>query len=183
MQAIFERQPFGELERLIIQKMLEVTRPVARDGLENEQWLRMMARLSGRNYEEMRVVVLEFLDTEISAVSVESCVSFLEPLIKTWDIDLASFDLEIVLNHSVPTGQVKRFGFIERTHEPAFEGEPGLEEFLQDPVLSGTATEDEIAFLTRLTFTTGDQRRCITTASCRTSGTRCTSAHPRRERN
>ena len=154
VQAIFERQPFGELERLIIQKMLEVTRPVAKDELENEQWLRMMARLSGRNYEEMRVVVLEFLDTEISAVSVESCVSFLEPLIKTWDIDLVSFDLEIVLNHSVPTGQVKRFGFIERTHEPAFEGEPGLDEFLQDPVLSGTATEDEIAFLTRLTFTT-----------------------------
>ena len=154
VQAIFERQPFGELERLIIQKMLEVTRPVAKDELENEQWLRMMARLSGRNYEEMRVVVLEFLDTEISAVSVESSVSFLEPLIKTWDIDLVSFDLEIVLNHSVPTGHVKRFGFIERTHEPPFEGEPGLEEFLQDPVLSGTATEDEIAFLKRLTFTT-----------------------------
>ena len=49
---------------------------------------------------------------------------------------------------------MKRFGFVERTHEPAFEGEPGLDEFLQDPVLSGTATEDEIAFLTRLTFTT-----------------------------
>jgi transcriptional regulator with XRE-family HTH domain len=154
VQTIFERQPFGELERLIIQKMLEVTRPVARDELENEQWLRMMARLSGRNYEEMRVVVLEFLDTEISAVSIESSVAFLEPLIKTWDIDLASFDLEIVLNHSVPSGHVKRFGFIERDREELFSGEPGLDEFLRDPTLSGTATEDEIAFLTRLTFTT-----------------------------
>ena len=152
VKAAFERQPFGELERLVIRAMLDVTRPVARQELENEHWLRMMARLSTRSYEETRVLVLEFLDTESTAVSVESCASFLEPLIKAWDIDLVTFDLEIILNHAVPTGDVKRFGFMEKEVEPPFRGEPGLEDFLKDESMSGTATADEIAFLQSLRF-------------------------------
>ena len=62
--------------------------------------------------------------------------------------------MEIDLNHSVPTGHVKRFGFIERDREEPASGELGLDEFLRDPQLSSTATEDEIAFLARLTFST-----------------------------
>src|SRR5256885_6452412 len=68
----------------------------------------MVARLSRRSYEEMRVVVLEFLDTDIFHVSAENCVAFLDPLIESWDIDLATFGLAIVLNHSVVPGQAKR---------------------------------------------------------------------------
>jgi transcriptional regulator with XRE-family HTH domain len=152
VKGVFEKQPFGELERLVIQKMLEVTKPVAREELNHEYWLRMMARLSGRSYEEMRVIVLEFLDTEISAVSIESCVSFLEPMIQSWDIDLATFDLTIVLNHAERDGHVKRFGFVEIEEEEPFVGEPGLDQFLHDPMLSATATPDEIAFLKELKF-------------------------------
>jgi hypothetical protein len=152
VKAAFERHPYGELERLVIRAMLDVTRPVARQELENEHWLRMMARLSGRSYEEARVLVLEFLDSENSAVSVESCTTFLDPLIKSWDIDLVTFDLEIVLNHAVPTGDVKRFGFMEKAVEPPFRGEPGLEDFLNDHSMSETATEDEIEFLRSLRF-------------------------------
>src|SRR5437899_8416302 len=36
----------------------------------------LVARLSRRSYEEMRVVVLEFLDTDIFHVSAENCVAF-----------------------------------------------------------------------------------------------------------
>ena len=39
----------------------------------------------------MRVMVLEFLDTDIFNVSVENCVAFLDPLMESWDIDLDSF--------------------------------------------------------------------------------------------
>jgi hypothetical protein len=152
VKAAFERQPFGELERLVIRAMLDVTRPVARQELENEHWLRMMARLSARSYEETRVLVLEFLDTESTAVSIESCATFLDPLIKSWDIDLVTFDLEIVLNHAVPTGDVKRFSFMERDVEAPFQGEPGLDEFLRNPAMSETATEEEIGFLKQLRF-------------------------------
>src|SRR5437867_13317538 len=114
VRAIFEKQPFGELERLVTQTLLDVVKRVAKDELENDYWLRMVARLNRRSYEEMRVVVLAFLDTDMFHVSAVNCVSFLHPLIASWDIALATFVLEIVLNHSVVPGQVKRFEFVER---------------------------------------------------------------------
>ncbi len=153
VRAIFETQPFGELERLVTQTLLDVVKRVAKDELENDYWLRMVARLSRRSYEEMRVVVLEFLDTDIFHVSAENCVSFLDPLIESWDIDLATFGLEIVLNHSVVPGQAKRFAFVEQAAAQPVTEEPGLQEFLQDPSLSGTATAEEVEFLKRLKFT------------------------------
>ena len=152
VRAIFEKQPFGELERLVTQTLLDVVKRVAKDELENDYWLRMVARLSRRSYEEMRVVVLEFLDTDIFHVSAENCVSFLDPLIESWDIDLATFGLEVVLNHSVVPGQAKRFDFVEREAEQSVSEEPGLKEFLEDSSLSGTATAKEVAFLKRLKF-------------------------------
>jgi len=152
VRAIFETQPFGELERLVTQTLLDVVKRVAKDELENDYWLRMVARLSRRSYEEMRVVVLEFLDTDIFHVSAENCVAFLDPLIESWDIDLATFGLEIVLNHSVVPGQAKRFDYVEREAEEAVAEEPGLQEFLQDSSLSGTATATEVEFLKRLKF-------------------------------
>jgi len=152
VRAIFEKQPFGELERLVTQTLLDVVKRVAKDELENDYWLRMVARLSRRSYEEMRVVVLEFLDTDIFHVSAENCVAFLDPLIESWDIDLATFGLAIVLNHSVVPGQAKRFEFVEREAEQPVSEEPGLQEFLQDSSLSGTATPKEVAFLKRLKF-------------------------------
>ena len=152
VRAIFEQQPFGELERLVTQTLLDVVKRVAHDELENDYWLRMVARLSRRSYEEMRVVVLEFLDTDIFHVSAENCVAFLDPLIESWDIDLATFGLEIVLNHSIVPGQAKRFDYVEREAEEAVAEEPGLQEFLQDSSLSGTATATEVEFLKRLKF-------------------------------
>jgi len=156
IRAIFEKQPFGELERLVTQKLLDVVKAVAREGLDNEYWLSIVAELSRRSFEETRVTVLEFLDTDIFHLSIENCVSFLDPLIESWDIDLATFDLEIVLNHRIAPGRVKRFEFLETESERPGE-EPGLKAFLEDSSLSGTATEDEIAFLKRLKFK--DQRR------------------------
>jgi len=152
VRAIFEQQPFGELERLVTQTLLDVVKRVAKDELENDYWLRTVARLSRRSYEEMRVVVLEFLDTDLFHVSAENCVSFLDPLIESWDIDLATFGLEIVLNHSVVPGQAKRFEFVEREADQPVSEEPGLQEFLQDPSLSGTATAEEGEFLKQLRF-------------------------------
>ena len=150
VRAIFEQQPFGELERLVTQTLLDVVKGVATEELENDYWLRMVADLSGRSHEEMRVIVLEFLDTDIFHLSPENCVSFLDPLLESWDIDLATFRLEIVLNPRVVAGHVKRFGFVEREAEQLFVEEPGLREFLEDPALSGAATEVELAFLRRL---------------------------------
>jgi transcriptional regulator with XRE-family HTH domain len=152
VHAVFERQPFGELERLVTQKLLDVVKGLAQQELENEAWLRKVAELSGRSYEAMRVIVLEFLDRDIFHVSIEDCVSFLDPLIESWDIDLATFALEIVLNDRLVAGNVKKFEFIELESEQHFVEEPGLKAFLQDPSLSGTATAEEVEFLKRLKF-------------------------------
>jgi transcriptional regulator with XRE-family HTH domain len=152
VRAIFEKQPFGELERLVTKQLLGVVKGVAKAELENEYWLRMVAELGGRSYQEMRVIVLEFLDTDIFHLSRENCVAFLDPLIESWDIDLATFALDILLNPRVVSGHVKRFEFIEREADQLFVEEPGLNEFLEDPALSGTATEEEVAFLKRLRF-------------------------------
>jgi transcriptional regulator with XRE-family HTH domain len=152
VRAVFERQPFGELERLVTQKLLDVTKRVAREELNSEQWLRSVARRNGRNYKQMRGMTLEFLDTDVFHVSVDNCVSFLDPLIDSWDIDLSAFSMEIVLDRRFAPGRSKRFEFVEREPDHPVGGEPGLNAFLKDASLSGNATQEEIEFLKRLRF-------------------------------
>ena len=151
IRAIFERHPFGELERLVTQKLMAVVKRVAKEELKSENWLQLVAQLSGRSYEEMRVIILEFLDTDAFNVSVENCVTFLDPVIESWDIDLVTFAMEILLNQRLAHGYPKRFEFVEKDAEQIFE-EQGLKEFLRDRSLSGDATEEEIEFLKRLRF-------------------------------
>ena len=148
---IFEKQPFGELERLVTQKLLDVTQAVARDELRNENWLRSMAEISHRSYEQMRVAILEFLDTDVFSISVEGCASFLDPMVEFWDIDLRTFALEIGLNLRLAPQSTKRFEFAETTL-PVSTVEPALEEFLGNAALSGNITEEEIDFLRGLKF-------------------------------
>ena len=152
IRAIFEKQPFGELERLVTQKLLDVVKAIAKEELGNENWLHLMARLSNRRYEEMRVIILEFLDADVFTVSIENCIAFLDPLIESWDINLATFGMEIVLNRRVASGEPKRFEFVEREPGEPGEEEPGLKEFLETPVLSRDATQEEIEFLKKLKF-------------------------------
>ncbi len=152
VRTIFEKQPFGELELLVTQKLLDVVKGVAKQELESENWLRLVGRLNNRSYEEMRVAILEFLDTDLFSVSIENCASFLDPLIESWDIDLATFSLEIVLNRRVAPGEPKKFAFVEKQPEAHFEEEPGLKEFLQLASLCGSVTEEEFEYLKRLRF-------------------------------
>lgn len=150
VRRIFEKEPFGELERLVTQKLLDVAQGVAKEELRQEDWLRTMARLSDRSYAQIRVAILEFLDTDVFNVSAGNCISFLNPIIDSWDIDLRTFGMEVVLNRQVTTGGRKRFEFAEQEPQPPVAVEPGLEQFLKDRSLSGDATEQEIQFLKAL---------------------------------
>lgn len=151
VQGIFETHPFGDMERLVTQKLLDVVKKGAKDELDNEEWLRSVAHLAGRSYEGLRVSILEFLDTDVFSVSKEHCSSFLEPLIETWDIDLATFGLEIVLNRRLISGHAKRVEFVEKEVERKDE-EPGLKKFLKFEGIRADITEDEIEFLRKLRF-------------------------------
>ena len=152
IRRIFEKEPFGEFERLITQTLLDVAQGLAKDELRSEEWLRLMAQLSHRSYEEMRVTILDFLDTDVFHVSLENCVSFLDPMIDSWDVDLKTFGMEVVLNRRLAPGGLKRFEFAEQQSPQAFALEPGFEQFLRDKALSGDATEEEIEFLKALKF-------------------------------
>jgi transcriptional regulator with XRE-family HTH domain len=154
IRAIFEKQAFGELERLITQKLLDVVKGVVKKELHSEGWLREVARLSNRSYEQMRVIILEFLDTDIFSISIADCVSFLEPLIESWDVDLETFSMEIVLNNRVVEEHVKKLEFVEKEPGRPSEEEPGLKKFLRDTGLSGDASDEEIEFLRKLRFKT-----------------------------
>lgn len=151
LRSIFEREPFGEVERLVAQKLLDLAKKVARE-VESETWLRLAARSSGQSYKQLRVIAIEFLGADLFNVSEKDCVPFLDPLIESWDIDVGTFAMEIVLNRMLVPDGVKRFEFVEKEGER--EGErAGFQEFLRDRSLSGSATPDEIEFLRRLRFT------------------------------
>src|ERR1700688_4172668 len=149
MKAIFEKEPFGEIERLITQKLIDVVKMLVREELDRENWLRVVARLSNRSYKQMRVAVLEFLDADVFNITPESCIAFLDPLIASWDIDLASFAIEIVLNRKLAPANRRRFEFVEKEEGRPSEDEPGFKRFLKDRVLSGDAAVEEIQFLKR----------------------------------
>ena len=109
--VIMERQPFGELERLVSHKLLDVA-GIATDALH----------LTAKH------------------------IALLEARIESWDVDLATFALDIVLRPKARG--VRRFEMVERNSAP----EPGLLRFLSDKSLSGTATAAELEFLKTLRF-------------------------------
>jgi transcriptional regulator with XRE-family HTH domain len=152
VRAIFEQHAFGELERLVTEKLLQVVKGVAKRELDDENWLHLVARLSNQSYEQMRVRILEFLDADVFTLSPENCVSFMEPLIESWDVDVATFGMDIILNHRVAPGERKKFEFVEMEPDQASANGSGLADFLGDPSLSGDVTEEEVEFLRKLRF-------------------------------
>jgi len=123
IRSIVERQPFGEVERLVAQKLLDVA------GLSSDTF-------------------------HLSAKQLAS----LDALIETWDIDLATFGMKIVLTSGLGREQIKEFEFVEKEPEHEAEEESGLGEFLQDTSMSGDITQEELDFLKRLRFRFKDKR-------------------------
>jgi len=151
VQTAFEKEAFGDLERLVTQKLLDLVKRVVSKELKDEKAARLVARLTGRSYEQVRVAELEFLETDVFNVTAEHAATFLDPLIEEWDIDLRTFAMEVVLNGRVAPGRPRRLEFVER-QVASLEDEPGLRAFLDDPSLAGDATEEEIEFLRSLRF-------------------------------
>ena len=151
VRGILEKEPFGELERLVTRKFLDVARSVAKERSDDEKWLQTAARFSKRTYQQTRTMIHKLADAPPHSVSAENWIPFLRPLIESWNIDLETFGMEIVLNRRMAPGGPKRFEFVEQApKEPVLDLEPGLREFLKDKSLSGDATEEEVNFLKTL---------------------------------
>ena len=86
----------------------------------------MLARLNRTSHEEIRVIVLEFFDTDVLDLSVQNFIDFLDPLIESWDIDLTTFAMKIVLSPELGHDQIKHFGFVEKQAHSQFN--PGRED-------------------------------------------------------
>jgi hypothetical protein len=144
VRSVFEREPFGVLERIVARSLLIAVRSVARRELDSEDWLRLAATVGGRSLEQMRVLVLEFLDAEVYDVSKENCATFLEPLVESWDVDLDRMRLDIRLRRELVAHPLRTFCFVEQTvREPEAHPPSGLLEFLEDPALAADVTEEE----------------------------------------
>ncbi len=152
VREIFENQSFGELERLVTQTLLDVTKGFAREELETEIWPRNAAKLRRQSPEEMRAITLDFLDTDVFNVSIDHCAAFLDPMIDSWDIDLRTFGMEIELNKGLAATRFLKFQFVETGSVHSSEEEPGFEEFLHNAALSRDATGEELEFLKSLRF-------------------------------
>jgi transcriptional regulator with XRE-family HTH domain len=151
IQHIFEKEPFGEIERIVTQKLLDVAKDLTREGLNHETWVRLVARVNHKSYEEMRVIIVEFLESDIFSLSIQNAIYFLRPLIRSWDLDLITFEMTIVLSARHGEEEQKKFAFVEIPSEPLVE-EAGLKDFLRDSSLAQDVTEDEIKFLRQLRF-------------------------------
>ena len=152
IRQIFEKQAFGELERMVSQTLLDVAKGVAREELKNEEWLRRMGQVQHQSYEETRAMILEFLDTDVYNLTAEHCSAFLGPVIESWDIDLKTFAVEALLNKRLASARLVRFQFVETGATHGTEEQPGFSEFLRNRGMSGDASEEEIAFLKSLRF-------------------------------
>jgi len=110
VRPLIEGQSFGELERLVTQTLLRVTR----------------------------------LGGDVLHVTPKQRAR-LDSAIASWEWDPATFAVAV----SLTTGEHKRFEYLERGNG---DQEKGLMEFLRESLLSGTATEEELAFLKSLQF-------------------------------
>jgi transcriptional regulator with XRE-family HTH domain len=152
VRTVFEGQPFGTLERLVTRTLLKVVQFIARQELDSGSWIRLAKRVGGQSHEEMRVIVLEFLDTDVFQVSNENCAAFIDPLVESWDVDLDNFRFDIVLDRSLVAEPHRTFTFVESAAAGDSGEEPGLADFLHDPQLSADVTEEEVGSLRQQRF-------------------------------
>lgn len=152
LRHIFEKEGFGEMERIVTQKLLDVTKSIVKEEWKNENWVRLVARRNEKSYAQMRTIVLEFLEADIFSLSIQNSTYLLDPLIKDWDIDLVTFHMSVNVNPTLAKEQLRKFAFVEIGDDTPQEDERGLKNFLRNKSLSQGITEEETEFLRRLKF-------------------------------
>src|SRR6184192_530045 len=85
------------LARHIVGRLLEVAQGFVARSLEDEVGMRVAATREGRSYLDMRMRLLEFLDSSPEAITVADCEDFVRNRIVFWDIDLETRAMRIVL--------------------------------------------------------------------------------------
>ena len=139
------KRRFGDVAPLFPELRALILRKCAPDELEP-----VRAILERQSFGELERLVAQTL---LNVVHLGSDVLHVTPkqrarldaTIASWEWDPATFALTV----SLASGNHKRFEYDERLNGGQ---EKGLVEFLRDPSLSGTATEEELTFLKSLRF-------------------------------
>jgi len=97
IQRRLNRPDGGEIEHLIVGRLLQVAQGFVNRKLEDEVGLRMAATRDGCTYLEARMRLLEFLDADAESLTPRDCDEFLRPRITSWDLDLDTQTMRIVL--------------------------------------------------------------------------------------
>jgi len=147
LRATFEKDPFGDIERLITRTLITVIREDAAPHARDEQWLQDVAAKSDRSYRTMRVKLIDLLDSDPSE-SIGDFSWFIDSLVRSWDFD----DQRYVLTVHLTSGSTRTFSFQETAKDARAAEEPGLKSFLRDTTLSSGITADEVEFLRRIRF-------------------------------
>ena len=97
LQRRLARPDGAELDHVIVSRLLQVAQGFVNRKLEDEVGLRMAATRDGCTYLEARMRLLKFLDADSASLTPRDCDEFLRPRITSWDIDLETRAMRIVL--------------------------------------------------------------------------------------
>ncbi len=97
LERRFARPEGAELEWVIVGRLLEVARGFVSRRLEDEVGLRVAAGREGRDYLDVRMRLLEFLDVVPDSLSIQDCEEFVSSRIAAWEIDFDSRAMKIQL--------------------------------------------------------------------------------------
>lgn len=103
------------LEHLIAQRLLEVAQGFVRRHLEDEVGVRLAASREGCSHSEMRLRLIDFLDVTPDSLTVTDHEVYVRPRIATWDIDLETYAMKIVLRAHEPQPRRQRDGALRRS--------------------------------------------------------------------
>lgn len=151
VKGVFATAPFGELERLVAQVIVEVVQKLVRPRLDDDDWLRRLANRSGEPAQGVRALARQLLDIGPLHLSERTCRVVLAPLIAVWDVDLVSLAVQVTPDRRLAGAKTRRFAMAEQARAVEDE-EPGYRAFVRDRALSGTASPDELAALRAMRF-------------------------------
>ncbi|MGH7699046.1 MAG: hypothetical protein ACREMJ_00780, partial [Gemmatimonadales bacterium] len=92
----------AELEHVIAGRLLGVCKSFVRRRLDDAFGIRVAARRAGLSPAEQRMRLLEFLDATPATLTPGDVDDFVRPRLGTWDIDLESHAMRIVLRSQEP---------------------------------------------------------------------------------
>ncbi len=104
----FAHKRYAPLAHLVVERLLEVARGFARRQLEDEVGMRVTASRDGSSFIDVRMRLLEFLDVTPESLTPEDCADFIRLRIASWDIDLETYAMRIILRSQEAAPRQKR---------------------------------------------------------------------------